>query len=135
MHDDATLPLLSAKLYGEDDGELRKEKMQNSGSADSSAEFRLGQRVHLVGDSRRVGTVKYVGPVEGHTGTWVGVDWDNGDAKHDGALNGRRYFEAHAPKSGSFVRPHVICGGISLFQALLLRYRSTTSKEEEGMPQ
>lgn len=105
--------------------------MQNPDSADSPAEFRLGQRVHSLGDPRRMGTVKYVGPVQGYSGTWVGVDWDNGDAKHDGALDGRRYFQAHAAKSGSFVRPHNLSPGISLLQALLLRYRSTTSKEEE----
>ncbi|RVW33206.1 Tubulin-folding cofactor E [Vitis vinifera] len=66
--------------------------MQNPDSADSPAEFRLGQRVHSLGDPRRMGTVKYVGPVQGYSGTWVGVDWDNGDAKHDGALDGRPLF-------------------------------------------
>ncbi|KAE9452343.1 hypothetical protein C3L33_15756, partial [Rhododendron williamsianum] len=68
-------------------------------------EFRIGQRVHSAGDSRRIGTVKYVGPVEGYSGKWVGVDWDNADGgKHDGSLNGVRYFHAESEKSGSFQR-------------------------------
>ncbi|XP_052190733.1 tubulin-folding cofactor E [Diospyros lotus] len=94
-------------------------------------EFRIGRRVHSAGDSRRIGTVKYVGPVQGYSGKWVGVDWDNGDGKHDGSLNGVRYFQAASHKSASFVRPHNLSTGITLLQALEIRYQTTSSKEEE----
>ncbi|KAG6390227.1 hypothetical protein SASPL_147959 [Salvia splendens] len=53
--------------------------------------FRVGQRVHFAGQPRRVGTVRYVGPVEGYGGDWVGVYWDaDGQGKHDGSHNGMR---------------------------------------------
>ncbi|KAL5993275.1 hypothetical protein ACLOJK_014199 [Asimina triloba] len=93
--------------------------------------FRIDQRVHFAGDPRRIGTVRYVGPVEGHSGIWVGVDWDNRDGKHDGSVNGIRYFEAKCEKSGSFVRPHNLSSGISFLEALILRYRGDSTKEEE----
>ncbi|XP_019155293.1 PREDICTED: tubulin-folding cofactor E, partial [Ipomoea nil] len=93
--------------------------------------FRVRQRVHYAGDSRRIGSVKYVGPVEGYSGTWIGVDWDNGDGKHDGCHNGVRYFEAAGNTTASFVRPHNLSVGIPLLQALELRYRTASSKEEE----
>lgn len=101
--------------------------------SESKSEFRIGQRVHSIGDPRRIGTVKYVGPVQGYTGTWVGVDWDNGDGKHDGSVNGFRYFQAKGERSGSMVRTQNLSSGISLLEALKLRYRGDTSKEEEGM--
>nr|GMD21613.1 tubulin-folding cofactor E [Ipomoea batatas] len=95
------------------------------------SEFRVGQRVHYAGDSRRIGSVKYVGPVEGYSGSWIGIDWDNGDGKHDGCHNGVRYFEAAGATTASFVRPHNLSVGIPLLQALELRYRTASSKEEE----
>ncbi|KAL5157884.1 Tubulin-folding cofactor E [Glycine soja] len=80
--------------------------------------------IHASGDSRRIGTVKYVGPVEGYSDTWVGVDWDNGEAKHDGSINGVRYFHAKSERSGSFVRAHNLNQGISLLEALESRYKN-----------
>ncbi|KAG6657042.1 tubulin-folding cofactor E isoform X1 [Carya illinoinensis] len=100
-------------------------------SIESNPEFRVGQRVHAAGDPRRIGAVKYVGPIHGYSGTWVGVDWDDGDAKHDGSINGVRYFRARSDRSGSFVRAHNLSAGISLLQALELRYRGESTKEEE----
>ncbi|OIV91902.1 hypothetical protein TanjilG_17894 [Lupinus angustifolius] len=103
--------------------------MQNS--AESKHEFRVGQRVHTHGDSHRTGTVRYVGPVEGYSGTWVGVDWDNGEGKHNGSINGVRYFQAKSERSGSFVRAQNLSQGISLLEALEKRYRSDSTKDEE----
>ncbi|QCD77265.1 kinesin family member 1/13/14 [Vigna unguiculata] len=94
-------------------------------------EFWVGERVHALGDPRRIGTVKYVGPVEGYSDTWVGVDWDNGEGKHDGSMNGVRYFHAKSERSGSFVRPHNLNQGISLLEALESRYKSDSTKDEE----
>lgn len=96
------------------------------------SDFNVGQRVHSAGDCRRVGTVKYIGRVEGYKGDWVGIDWDNDDdGKHDGSVNGVRYFQANAPKSASFVRPHNLSPGISLLHALQLRYATASTREEE----
>ncbi|KAJ4843912.1 hypothetical protein Tsubulata_034439 [Turnera subulata] len=97
----------------------------------STESFRLGQRVHSATDTRRIGTVKYTGPVEGYSGTWVGVDWDNGDGKHDGSINGVRYFQARSNLSGSFVRTQNLSPGIPFLEALHLRYRGQSTKEEE----
>ncbi|OIT04566.1 PREDICTED: tubulin-folding cofactor E [Nicotiana attenuata] len=105
----------------------------SSGSKSGSdlSELLVGQRVHFAGDTRRIGTVKYVGAVEGYEGKWVGVDWDNGDGKHDGSHNGVRYFEAQGPKTASFVRPHNLSFGIPLLKALEIRYHGESTKEEE----
>ncbi|CAB4297902.1 unnamed protein product [Prunus armeniaca] len=100
-------------------------------SSESRPDFRIGQRVHSSGDPRRIGTVRYVGPVQGYSGTWVGVDWDNGEGKHDGTINGVQYFQARSERSGSFVRSQNLSSGISLLQALQLRYQGDTTKEEE----
>ncbi|XP_027362896.1 tubulin-folding cofactor E isoform X3 [Abrus precatorius] len=96
-------------------------------------EFCVGQRVHGSGDSKRIGTVKYVGPVEGYLDSWVGVDWDNGEGKHDGSINGVRYFHAKSERSGSFVRPQNLNQGISLLEALESRYKSESTKDEEDI--
>ncbi|KAI0501485.1 hypothetical protein KFK09_016430 [Dendrobium nobile] len=91
----------------------------------------IGQRVHVAGNRRRIGTVRYIGPVEGHTGEWIGVDWDDGDGKHDGRVNGVQYFRATNEQSASFVRLKNLSGGISLLEALYLRYRGESTKQEE----
>ncbi|KAG6737800.1 hypothetical protein POTOM_059330 [Populus tomentosa] len=100
-------------------------------SSSDSSTFKLDQRVHSTNDPRRIGTVKYIGPVEGHPGTWIGVDWDNGEAKHDGSLNGVRYFEARSQLSGSFVRAQNLTAGISFIEALYIRYRDQPTQEDE----
>lgn len=94
--------------------------------------LRIGQRVNVVGNRRRIGTVRYIGPVEGHAGEWVGVDWYDGEGKHDGQVDGVRYFTATNKQSASFVRLKNLSGGISLLEALYIRYRGESTKEEEG---
>ncbi|XP_068647761.1 tubulin-folding cofactor E [Aristolochia californica] len=93
--------------------------------------FQIEQRVHARGDTRRTGSVKYIGPVEGYSGIWVGVDWDDGNGKHDGTINGVRHFVSKGNISGSFVRPQNLAGGIPLLEALNLRYHGDYTKEEE----
>ncbi|KAJ6295169.1 hypothetical protein OIU76_023135 [Salix suchowensis] len=100
-------------------------------SSSDSNTFKLDQRIHSSIDPRRVSTVKYIGPVEGYPGTWVGVDWDNGEAKHDGSLNGIRYFEARSQLSGSSVRTQNLTAGISFIEALYIRYRDQPTQEDE----
>ncbi|KAK1638354.1 CAP-Gly domain-containing protein [Colletotrichum phormii] len=53
-------------------------------------------------------TVRYIGPVAGTSGTWLGVEWDDtGRGKHDGQHKDVRYFSclSKAPTAASFVRP------------------------------
>jgi dynactin complex subunit len=78
--------------------------------------------------------VRYLGPVDGHAGDWVGVDWDGGaGGRHDGSLAGRRYFAAAAERSASFARAAALSPGIALPDAIRLRYRvDDFTKEEQG---
>ncbi|KAG6003304.1 hypothetical protein E4U21_002192 [Claviceps maximensis] len=66
---------------------------------------RLGQRVSYAGV---LCTVRYTGPVAGTTGSWLGVEWDDGTrGKHDGSHKGVRYFACLSKSStaASFIRP------------------------------
>lgn len=104
-----------------------------SSTMEESIGLSVGQRVHASGDPRRIGTVRYVGALEGHSGIWIGVDWDNGEGKHDGSVNGVKYFEAHGERSGSFMRSQKsLCSGVEFLDALKLRYLGDYTKEEEG---
>jgi dynactin complex subunit len=50
----------------------------------------VGQRISYNG---ALCTVRYVGEVAGTSGTWLGVEWDDGTrGKHDGSHKGVRYF-------------------------------------------
>ncbi|KAJ5823339.1 hypothetical protein N7447_005679 [Penicillium robsamsonii] len=53
-------------------------------------------------------TIRYVGTVQGTTGDWLGVEWDDASrGKHSGEHKGVRYFSCKSrhPTAGSFVRP------------------------------
>ncbi|KAL2809912.1 hypothetical protein BJX63DRAFT_403819 [Aspergillus granulosus] len=53
-------------------------------------------------------TIRYVGKVEGTSGQWLGVEWDDPSrGKHSGQHQGVRYFTClrNHPTAGSFVRP------------------------------
>lgn len=40
-----------------------------------------------------LGTVKFVGQVDGTQGLWLGVEWDDPSrGRHSGAKDGRQYF-------------------------------------------
>jgi hypothetical protein len=95
--------------------------------------FCVGQRVlSLTSNSNERGTVKYVGAVEGYEGVWVGVEWDSGQGRHNGRVNGIQYFctQDQLP-SGSLVRPNKLSAGVSLLDALSSRYKATLSQSEE----
>lgn len=82
--------------------------------------------------AKQQATVRYVGPVDGQEGIWVGVEWDDSSrGKHDGATGGRRYFCccSKAPTAGSFVRINKVSAGHILVDALVLRY---TNQLAEG---
>lgn len=66
-----------------------------AGNPDSRAGLpSVGSRVQDCRTEDR-GIVLFVGEVDGSSGVWVGVDWDNPSrGKHDGCHNGKSYFTA-----------------------------------------
>ncbi|TGZ83134.1 RNI-like protein [Ascodesmis nigricans] len=65
--------------------------------------FRLGQRLSY---SRALCTVRYIGPIDGTSGTWLGVEWDDPlRGKHSGSYNEKSYFTTQVPNAASFIRP------------------------------
>ncbi|CAI5929813.1 unnamed protein product [Closterium sp. NIES-65] len=112
-------------------------------SAPSQDKFITGQRVALKEPEKGLryaprGTVRYVGPVDGHKGEWVGVEWDDPSrGKHDGVVTGKRYFHCEmvpaGTPAGSFVRPQKLTGGVTLRDALLDRY-NTSGEDYKAEP-
>jgi dynactin complex subunit len=49
------------------------------------------------------GVIRYVGPIEGKSGEWVGIELDAPVGPNDGRANGKRYFSCE-PRHGIFVR-------------------------------
>ena len=89
----------------------------------------VGERLII---AKHRATVRYVGPVEGQEGTWVGVEWDDPSrGKHDGTTGGRRYFACgcDSPTAASFLRISKVGRGSSVVDALVLRY---TNQLAEG---
>ncbi|KAH6918438.1 hypothetical protein BKA70DRAFT_1416436 [Coprinopsis sp. MPI-PUGE-AT-0042] len=77
--------------------------MPPSPSTGAYSNWQCGTRISFNGHR---GTIKYVGNVDGASGSWLGIDWDDADrGKHDGSKDGKRYFTARCPHSGSFIRP------------------------------
>ncbi|KII88144.1 hypothetical protein PLICRDRAFT_41270 [Plicaturopsis crispa FD-325 SS-3] len=82
----------------------------------------VGTRIALSG---YLGTIRFVGNVDGTNGVWLGVEWDDPKrGKHDGVKDGKRYFSCrYSNNSGSFIRPSAsIVYGRSFLQALTAKY-------------
>lgn len=80
-------------------------------------------------------TVRYHGPVEGTTGTWLGVEWDDPTrGKHSGSHQGTQYFTCQnpSPTSASFIRPsRKPDPPRSFVKALKAKYASEEEEQEE----
>lgn len=98
--------------------------------ADSSQffpEHKTGDRIECCG---YLGTIQYIGAVEGHPGVWLGIDWDDPSrGKHNGTVNGVNYYQTRHPKSGSFVRREKVNFGQDIVKAIMTRYGNLSSIE------
>lgn len=102
-----------------------------------ASSFSIGDRLSYDG---ALCTVRYIGAVEGTSGSWLGVEWDDPTrGKHDGQHKGVRYFECkskflpcwirtgtdicpgkiRSPTSASFIRPTRAHDGKTDFLAAL----------------
>ncbi|XP_064536718.1 tubulin-specific chaperone E [Drosophila montana] len=88
--------------------------------------YPLGTRIKI---ANNYGTVKYVGEVSGHLGTWLGIEWDDGmRGKHNGTVDGKRYFQTQMPTAGSFIRPGKLGPCATLEDEARERYLNYDSK-------
>ncbi|PWY80595.1 tubulin-specific chaperone [Aspergillus heteromorphus CBS 117.55] len=96
-------------------------------------ESSINTRRSYAGDSC---TVRYVGTVEGTSGEWLGVEWDDPTrGKHSGEHRGVRYFTCKNkhPTAGSFVRPSRPADKPRGFlEALREKYASEFLEQKEG---
>ncbi|KAG8626240.1 hypothetical protein KVT40_005185 [Elsinoe batatas] len=64
----------------------------------------VGQRLSVRGE---LGTIRYIGSIQGKPGTFIGIEWDLPDrGKHDGSHEGKRYFtcRSRSDKCASFLK-------------------------------
>lgn len=55
-------------------------------------DFKLGMRISSGED---IGTIRYIGSIDGYNGNWLGIDWDCPTrGKHNGSVHGNIYFNA-----------------------------------------
>ncbi|KAK0734883.1 RNI-like protein [Lasiosphaeria miniovina] len=96
-----------------------------------AADARIGQRRSYDGV---LCTVWYIGQVEGTTGSWLGVEWDDPTrGKHDGHHRGVRYFscKSTSPTAASFIRPTRPQDAPQTFvSALQLKYASEVTADQ-----
>jgi tubulin-specific chaperone E len=67
--------------------------------------FYIGQRLSF---DDAICTVRYLGPLEGLNGDWLGVEWDSSwRGKHNGQHKGKQVFQclSTSPTAASFIRP------------------------------
>lgn len=85
-------------------------------------EVRVGTRVSCDG---HYGVVRYVGPVVGTKGIWMGIEWDDPNrGKHNGCHNGAQYFYTRSDTGGSFIRPQKVDSPMSVPEAIRSKYLS-----------
>lgn len=104
-------------------------RQSSFGKMTEGTDVNVGDRVLI---AKQRATVRYVGPVQGQEGVWVGVEWDDPTrGKHNGEAGGQRYFtcSSAASTAGSLVRASKVSPGRSLVEALVQRY---TNQLAEG---
>ncbi|KAL0946805.1 hypothetical protein HGRIS_012976 [Hohenbuehelia grisea] len=81
----------------------------------------VGTRLSVGG---QLGTVRYIGPVDGTLGSWLGVEWDDQQrGKHSGTHRDKQYFSCRVPNAGSFIRESAnISYGVTFLKALSAKY-------------
>lgn len=89
--------------------------------------LQIGERVSIGTKSNQevhLGTVRFVGALQGKDGTWAGVEWDDPcRGKHDGSFEGVRYFHCgQKPPSASFLNASKVSRGSALTDAFYERY-------------
>lgn len=80
--------------------------------AEAASTIEVGLRCEVESpEGTKRGQVAFVGKVDGlPLGWWIGVKYDEPVGRHDGSINGKRYFEC-PNKYGGFVRPNLVSTG------------------------
>lgn len=81
--------------------------------AEEAAVIQVGERCEVETEEagmKRRGIVMFVGETKFKYGFWVGVEYDEPLGKHDGLVDGERYFKCR-PGHGAFVRPNKVVTG------------------------
>jgi len=76
----------------------------SQGDSDVGSGLHIGGRYRIDGQANRGCTLRFVGRVDAKLGVWCGVDCDAAIGRHDGLVEGKRYFTA-GPQHGFFLRP------------------------------
>jgi tubulin-specific chaperone E len=87
-------------------------------------ECAVGERIIVRDkDGEFLASVRYIGPIDGKAGTWVGVEWDHRSrGRNDGSVAGRRYFTCFHHPAASFINKDKVRAGIGLHEAVRARY-------------
>ncbi|KAL2096680.1 hypothetical protein ACEWY4_008828 [Coilia grayii] len=108
---------MKKKKFGRFNEENQAKKEEEKEAAEEKekaacANITVGSRcqVRVVGQPTKLGSVMYVGTADFKPGLWVGVKYDEPMGKHDGSVNGKRYFECEM-KYGGFVKPSSVTVG------------------------
>mmetsp|Transcript_11436 Transcript_11436/g.27902 ORF Transcript_11436/g.27902 Transcript_11436/m.27902 type:complete len:292 (+) Transcript_11436:295-1170(+) len=88
---------------GEEGSQAAAEVERPKTPEDVHVKYGVGKRCECNPGGRR-GTIKFVGPVKGAPGTWIGVELDEPQGMNDGSKDGERYFECRRDKYGCFSR-------------------------------
>jgi dynactin complex subunit len=103
-------------------------------SPSAAIPLKVGQRIIYSG---RTCTIKYLGPLPETQGLWLGVEWDDGNGKHNGSYKNELLFTTNLPTSGSFIRylPEKIETGQLFLDSVMHRYgeRAPVKPQEDKM--
>ncbi|XP_020674403.1 tubulin-folding cofactor B isoform X2 [Dendrobium catenatum] len=98
---------ISEEAYNKLDSNFRKFKEKMLSQNAMTHEKKVGDRCEVEPGEKR-GVVKFVGKVENRgPGFWIGIQLDEPLGKHDGMVNGKRYFEC-LPQHGILLRPEKV---------------------------